>query len=151
MPQRQQRAFTLVELMIVVAIVAILAMISYPSYTDYVLRGKLNEAFSQLASLQMRMEQYYQDNRMYNNSGASGACGIPNVNGTQFNFSCTPSNCSGTPETCQGFTFTATGINAATGFAYTINEVGTRATTSTAANWGPNNAGCWVRGKGGSC
>lgn len=151
MSKALHRGFTLVELMIAMAVVAILTMMAYPTYTSYIVRSRLTEAFAGLSRLQQRMDQYYQDNRSY---GTTGACGIPDValaaNGS-FSFSCTPSNCSGSPVTCQGFTFAAIGANAASGFTYTIDEAGTKATTQTPSGWGPNNTGCWVRDKGGTC
>ena len=57
--------FTLIEVMITVAIVAILGSIALPAYFDYVRRGQLPEAFSNLADYRVKMEQYYQDNRNY--------------------------------------------------------------------------------------
>jgi type IV pilus assembly protein PilE len=61
-PRAWQRGFTLIEVMIVVAIVAILSSVAYPAYTDYVRRGQLQEAFTNLANYRIQMEQYYQDN-----------------------------------------------------------------------------------------
>ena len=148
MSRRMQGGFTLIEMMIVVAIAAILTLIAFPSYTGHVLKSKLSEAFSQLTSLQLRMEQYYQDNRSY---GTTGTCGIPDLAGTQFNFTCAPTACSGIPVTCQGYTFTATGTGVATGFTFTIDEAGTRATTAVPSGWGAPNNACWIRSQGGAC
>jgi type IV pilus assembly protein PilE len=142
---RKQRGFTLIELMIVVAIIAILAGIALPNYNDYVLKGKLAEASSQLTTLQNRMEQYYQDNRMYSTTSATTVCGIPAPTSPTvkyFTFSCV------TPAGGQGFTYTATA--AALGFTYTIDETGAKRTTAVSPTWTltvPQS--CWVVSGGG--
>ena len=144
------KGFTLVELLIVVAIVGILVSIALPAYSDYVLRGKLAEAYAQLATLRIRMEQYYQDNRTYGDPN----CSIPNIAaGSQvkyFNYTCASSS-SG-----QAFVFTATGIATVgtSGFVFTVDDAGTKTTTVNAARiaqgWA-SSTNCWVRNKGGAC
>jgi type IV pilus assembly protein PilE len=138
------QGFTLIELMIVVAIVGILASIALPAYQDYVIRGKLAEAYSQLATLRIKMEQYYQDNRSY---GADPTCSIPNIAaGGQvkyFNYTCVSSNGG------QNFVFTATSAASlgTSNFVFTIDDAGTKTTTS---DWG-NSGNCWVKNRGGAC
>ena len=59
--RRHSRGVTLIELMIVVAIVAILARVAMPAYSNYVQRGKVGEAVSNLTQMRIQLEQYYQD------------------------------------------------------------------------------------------
>ncbi|HUV99447.1 MAG TPA: prepilin-type N-terminal cleavage/methylation domain-containing protein, partial [Gallionella sp.] len=46
---KKSGGFTLIELMIVVAVIAILSAIAIPAYNDYVIRGKLVDATTQLS------------------------------------------------------------------------------------------------------
>jgi type IV pilus assembly protein PilE len=135
--------FTLIELMIVVAIVGILAAIALPSYNQYVVRGKLTEAYSNLLAMRVQSEQWFQDNRTY--------AGIPcsTTNAKYFGYLC--SNLS--PTT---YTITATGITATDvdGLAFTIDQSNARATVVTAPastkGWS-GNATCWIIRKNGTC
>ena len=61
----QQRAFTLIELMIVVAIVAILAGIAYPSYMDQVRKGNRAKAQAFLMDVAQRQQSYLMVHRQY--------------------------------------------------------------------------------------
>jgi len=144
-----KRGFTLIELMIAVAIIAMLAAIAIPNYSDYVRRGQIQEAFSQLSQYRVRMEQYYQDNRQYYNAAnaASGNCGasLPSGGNSQyFAFYCgsAPATALGAAPAAlaanaQGYFATAIGRGgSAAGFIYTINETGTRATKGIATAWG---------------
>ncbi len=139
LPSRRQRdaGFTLIELMIVVAVIGILSAIAYPSYTDYIRRGRLPEAFTTLADLRARMEQYYQDNKNYGASGGSDCATDASANGWNkfpsgdyFDFACQTKTAAG-DTTGQSFTLTATGKagTVTAGHVYTINQDGVRATT----------------------
>ena len=57
MQKNQQKGFTLIELMIVVAVVGILSAIAYPSYTEYVRRGHRADARAGLLQAQLWMER----------------------------------------------------------------------------------------------
>lgn len=147
--------FTLIEVMIVVAIVAILSSVAYPAYTDYVRRGQLQEAFTNLANYRVRMEQYYQDNRRYTATTAATTCAGAANNAltaaelggtiTNFTYSCTASN-SG-----QNYTLTATGSGSnTTGYDYSIDQNGTRATVKFAGA-ASSLTSCWASKSGSAC
>jgi type IV pilus assembly protein PilE len=140
--RRSTRGFTLIEVVITVAIVAILAAVALPSYRDYVTRGYIPEATSQLGTLQVRLEQYYQDNRTY--AGAPG-CGPDTTTSKVFDFECTAVD-------ANGYTLQAQGKGRMAGFAFTVNQAGQKTTASVPDGWAqpsPNN--CWVTRKGGVC
>ena len=128
--------FTLMELMIVVAIIAILSTLAMPSYKDYITRGRIGEATSNLAAMRVRMEQYYQDNKTY-------AC-ISSPSSRYFTFSCDPA------PTATTFTLKATGKNAMAGFIYTVDHLNTKKTTSVPSGW-TSSITCWVTDRSGSC
>jgi type IV pilus assembly protein PilE len=142
---KKSNGFTLIEVMITVAIVAILSAVALPAYTDYVRRGKLTEAYSQLLGLRTQAEQYFQDNRTF--IGFDSRCSATPVK--YFSYTCPG-------PTATTYTITATGVAAEglDGFVFTINETNTRATTITgaAATSGyASSATCWVRKKPSQC
>jgi type IV pilus assembly protein PilE len=145
---RHQRGFTLIELMVTVAIIAILAAVAIPNYSAYVIRGKLVDATSALASFRVQLEQYYQDNRIYGPAGAACAPVVPTSK--YFTVSCLVG------ATNQTYTATATsivsqGLGAAGDYTYTLTETNVRATTKFAGAAPSPAAACWLTKKGDSC
>lgn len=61
----RQRAFTLVELMVVVAIVAILASIAVPSYQQHVRKSARTVAMADLEAIAAAMARYRSQNFTY--------------------------------------------------------------------------------------
>lgn len=59
------KAFTLMEVMIVVAIVGILAAIAVPAYTEQIKKGKRNDAMQALLAASEAMERYKAANFSY--------------------------------------------------------------------------------------
>jgi type II secretion system protein G len=60
-----RRAFTLIELLIVVAIIAILAAIAVPNFLEAQTRAKVSRAKSDLRTSAIALEAYYVDNNAY--------------------------------------------------------------------------------------
>lgn len=62
---KNNKGFTLIEVMIVVAIIGILAAIAYPSYDEYVKRGNRTEGQAFLMDVAARQERYFSQNNAY--------------------------------------------------------------------------------------
>jgi type IV pilus assembly protein PilA len=59
MKMNNQKGFTLIELMIVIAIVGILAAVALPAYQDYTIRAKLAEPMAVLSEAKTSMSEYF--------------------------------------------------------------------------------------------
>jgi len=142
---RHAHGFTLIELLAVIAIIAVLTAVAIPSVIDYLRRGRLVEAVTRLSDYQVRMEQYFLDNRRYDDG--AGSCGFiapAQAPADAFDVVCTAD--------ADAFAVTATGMAAKgmLGFIYTIDQSNNRRTIAVPQGWIASDV-CWVVRRDGSC
>ena len=77
--RKDERGFTLIELMIVIAIIGILAAIAIPQFSAYRVRSYNSAAQSDVRNIATAQEAYYVDKSLY--SGAAG-----DLTGTKFGY-----------------------------------------------------------------
>lgn len=97
---RDRNAFTLTELMVVMAILVILAAVAVPLYTGFIDEGRRAEARGAIAAILTAQQRYYRDagNGQYTNSLA--ALGV-DLTDAEVHWSFTLSDASGTGFTCK--------------------------------------------------
>ena len=59
MTKTNQKGFTLIELMIVIAIIGILAAVALPAYQDYTIRARMSEPLALLGEGKNSITEYY--------------------------------------------------------------------------------------------
>lgn len=142
--RRTSQGFTLIEVMITVAIIGILAAVALPSYTDYVRRGKLQEAFAEMATARVKLEQHYQDTRGYGTAGASCNTDAALPASTKyFDYTCKVGS------TTQLYVITAAGKGDISGYEYTLNQSNAQATTKFKGTTVTKS--CWITKASESC
>ena len=60
--KKAQLAFTLIELMIVIAIIGTLAAIAFPAYQNYVIRAQVSEGLNLVGSFKVAVAEYHHNN-----------------------------------------------------------------------------------------
>ena len=131
--KRNQKGFTLMELMVVIVIIAILAAVAVPLYINYVNDAKRTEAKGAIGAIITAEQVYFQKNSTYTNEtnaqflAQSGNLNV-DLSGTQANWDIDITAASAT-----GFTVTAVGKAAA---ASAGTQVGTYSST-TRTTWNP--------------
>lgn len=143
---KQQRGFTLIEVLIVVAIVGILAKLAYPSYMENIKQGKRADAKAALVSFANAMEMWkMQNNNSYEKAAAANAnTGMPIIFATSSPVSggAAVYDLTISAATATTYTLTATLTNGntdATCGNLTLDNLG----TTTASNDSAKTKGCW--------
>lgn len=130
---KDQRGFTLIELMIAIVIVGIIAVIAIPNFQDKLRQSKRADAAASLVQLSQSMQRYYTENNTFlgaansgNNTGAPASSTFPYTQspssgnaaytlsisaatGTTFTLSATPTGAQA-GDVCGTLTLTSTNV-----------------------------------------
>ena len=68
---KNNKGFTLIELMIVVAIIGVLGAIAYPSYDSYMKKSRRSDAKVALSEMADKQERFYLQNNTYTANAAN--------------------------------------------------------------------------------
>ena len=94
---KNNKGFTLIELMIVVAIIGILAAIAIPNFLTYQCKAKQSEAKSNLGNIRTMQEAYYAEHDSYASTMSGVGFSVKNTSSARYDYT-----------TTGGTTFTAT-------------------------------------------
>jgi len=121
---RNEKGFTLIELMIVIAIIGILAAVAIPSYQNYTKRAKASEAKIMLDAIRTNEEAYKAQNNNYTSSMT--LLGNPAANATYYAYTLAATSTTFTGTA----TPTAAGTTAGLTGTWTLNQSATLAGTA---------------------
>jgi type IV pilus assembly protein PilE len=118
--KRNQKGFTLMELMVVIVIVAILAAVAVPLYINYVKDARRTEAKAAIGALATAMEEYYLNEGSY-----PGGADVTPLYTVDANLQRKPSNLdqSTVDEISKHWTIALSGGGGTTGYTLTLTGV----------------------------
>jgi len=134
--RRNNRGFTLIEVMVVVVILAILAAIALPSYANYVVRSKIRTAQADLRALSAALENHRQRTLLYPVAAPADTAAVkaafpawnPAAKSVDFGFSAN--------SDANGYTLTASGASGKlSGCTLTLTQDGTTGDAGCLAGW----------------
>lgn len=125
MRKRNNKGFTLIEMMIVVAIVGILGAIAYPSYNNYVSKARRADGTSSLLNAAHRLERCGSTFGRYDHASCGNGGVIPPIDSTDAYYSISGVATSST------YTFTAVAQNEQAGDSakcdsFTVDQTGAK-------------------------
>ncbi len=113
---KNQKGFTLIELMIVIAIIGILAAVAVPQYGQYTKRAKFADVISQTNAMKTAVSVCYQENNVFDTCGGPVATAYPGTG----DIGAVGNNIASIVSV--GGNITATGTAAVDGSTYTLNH-----------------------------